>query len=183
MIWSARRVSGAVASRPDIAAGQGHSASLCSRRPNCYRLCHRRNSDKTRGVRVRLGRSVMGPTLDRIYQLSGVIALTPSTSYDILHTSFGSDWRGAFLIHSRHAGAEFEGTWSKLRITRRLSLSGGPLPSCIGGPASPPEAMLQVGIPGATYRQMPPNRMEKISLLRQIGTWSTASSARVCPTL
>lgn len=113
---------------------------------------------------MRLGRSVMGPTLDRIYQLSGVIALTPSTSYDILHTSFGSDWRGAFLIHSRHAGAEFEGTWSKLRITRRLSLSGGPLPSCIGGPASPPEAMLQVGIPGATYRQMPPNKMERISL-------------------
>ena len=92
-------------------------------------------------------------TFEQVGPFPGKATLKATKPLALLHGSMSSGWQGACLTHLHASeGTEIELAFSWIRISQRLSVRGGPLPTRAGDIAPPRNSNLQVGIPEALYR-------------------------------
>lgn len=83
----------------------------------------------------------------------GQLALYSSELPIFLHTSAPAKWRGAALVHNRvNPGVSFEGAWSSLLISHKVSALGHLFMAQDERHMPPAGANLQVLFPGTSYR-------------------------------
>jgi AraC family transcriptional regulator len=90
---------------------------------------------------------------EQIGSFVGQIVLNSSEPPIHLHTSAPAKWRGAALTHNRvNRGVCFEGAWSSLLISHKVSPLGRLFMAQDERHVPPASANLQVLVPGASYR-------------------------------
>jgi AraC-like DNA-binding protein len=94
-----------------------------------------------------------GATREQSGHFPARAALKTTKPLALLHGSASSGWQGACLTHLHASeGTQIELAFSWIRISQRLSVKGGRLPTRAGDIAPPASANLQVGLPDALYR-------------------------------
>ncbi len=104
-------------------------------------------------VRPLVRRELPDAIRKQIGPFMGRLAVCSSEPPIYLHTSAPAKWRGAALMHNRvNPGVSFEGAWSSLLISHKVSALGHLFMAQDGRHAPPPGANFQVLVPSASYR-------------------------------